>query len=251
MPFRFGNDAFPVPFCFEVGVRVGGRHDAPASVGEPGAERIDDPVLVAGPGLNHGHEERADRTQVRLPVPAVQPAPGVGVEVAGANYREAELVRGDLGVAAGVVEGALLAAMDAADGHPVRFVEERDRLIVLALSVLHHELALRPVAVDGQLDAAPVSAGVAAQPVEAVLPLRDLTEILVAEVEDVCLVAFGSPTHGTASCQEPLTSRLLQVLGRVTQGAAVVLGRRLRFPCPVQRERDPGMAAILAMLGAV
>ncbi|MGW3652035.1 hypothetical protein [Streptomyces sp. NPDC000878] len=117
-------------------------------------------------------------------------------------------MRGNLGVAVGVVEGPLLAPMDAADSQPVRFVEERDRLIMLALSVLHNELVLGPVAVDGHLDAAPISARV-----EAVLPLRDLTEILVAEVEDVCLVTFGSPTHDTASCREPLTSHLLRVLG--------------------------------------
>jgi hypothetical protein len=118
------------------------------------------------PGSRHwatpqaGLEEHADRYQIGRPVPAVQSALWVSIEVGWTDDREAKLVRGDFGVATGIVEGALLAAVNAADSHPVRLVEERDRPIVLALSVLHHELALGPVAVNGQFDAAPVNARV-------------------------------------------------------------------------------------------
>lgn len=101
---------------------------------------------------------------------------------------------GDEFLAAGVVECALKAAVDSADGRPIGLVEVSDGLVVLSLAILHDHLGFRPVAVDGQPGAGSGSAGVAKKPVEAMLTKPHLPQYLVAEVEDVELVA-GLSSH--------------------------------------------------------
>lgn len=95
-------------------------------------------------------------------------------------------------VAAGVVEGTLQAAVDAADGEPVGLVEKVDGALVLQLAVLDDGGVVGPVGVDGQAGPSGVLARVAEEPVEAVLTLRRGAEDLLAEVDDVVLVAVCS-----------------------------------------------------------
>lgn len=63
---------------------------------------------------------------------------------------------------------------------------------MLKLSVLDHELMVGPVSVDREPSALSVAAGVAEKPVESVLPGTGRAEVLVAQVEDVYLVAVAS-----------------------------------------------------------
>lgn len=69
---------------------------------------------------------------------------------------------GYLGVAAVVVQGPLFAAVDAADRQLLGLVEDRDRLVVLALAVLDDEFQIGPVPVDGQRCPSTAGTGVAA-----------------------------------------------------------------------------------------
>lgn len=106
---------------------------------------------------------------------------------------------GDEFLAAGVIERALKATVYSADGGPIGFVEVCDGLVVLSLAILDDQVGFRPVAVDGQPGARSGRAGVAPKPVEAMLTKPNLRQCLVAEVEDVELVAGLSPHKATVA----------------------------------------------------
>ncbi|WP_157866953.1 MULTISPECIES: hypothetical protein [Frankia] len=55
-------------------------------------------------------------------------------------------------LAAAVIDGPLLAAMDTAHRQPVGLVEVGSRPVVLDLAVLDHEAVVRPVGIDRQTD---------------------------------------------------------------------------------------------------
>jgi hypothetical protein len=78
--------------------------------------------------------------------------------------------------------------MHAADREHVRLVEVRDRLVVLALSILDHEPTRRVVGVYRQGAASSISSGVADEPIKAVLSASAFAEDGVAQVENVSLV---------------------------------------------------------------
>jgi hypothetical protein len=86
-----------------------------------------------------------------------------------------------------VVYPSLDSAMYAADGEHVGLVEVRDRLVVLTLSILDHELTRRVVGVHRQATS-PISSRVADQPIEAVLAARGFAEDRVAQIDNVSLV---------------------------------------------------------------
>ncbi|WP_406446914.1 hypothetical protein OHB14_50560 [Streptomyces sp. NBC_01613] len=88
--------------------------------------------------------------------------------------------------------------MDAADRQLVQLVEVWYRLVVLQLPVSDHELVTWPVGADGQRGPPPTDPWVSQQPVEHVLGLGRLTQHFVAQVDDVCLVAFVSLSHDRA-----------------------------------------------------
>jgi NaMN:DMB phosphoribosyltransferase len=114
----------------------------------------------------------------------------VAVEVAGTDDQQPEAVPRDLLLASPVVEPPLLAAANAADC--LATIEEGHRLVVLALAVLDDEAALGVIGIDGQRPAAAVTASVADEPGKAVLAQSVLAEELVAEVDDVALVACAA-----------------------------------------------------------
>ena len=92
-------------------------------------------------------------------------------------------------VAAPVVPRTLLAAVNTADGEPIRLVEERRRLVVLQLAVFHHQPVAGPVGVDRQFGLTPRTTRVTEQPVEPVLTPARFAEDLIAQVQHVRLVA--------------------------------------------------------------
>jgi hypothetical protein len=102
------------------------------------------------------------------------------------DYEEAQSVLGDLLVAALVVKTTLLTAANAADRWPP--VEERDRLVMLALPVFDHQSVIGVVSVNWQPSSPSVLTGIAEQPFEPMLALAALAEDFVAEVDDVGLV---------------------------------------------------------------
>jgi hypothetical protein len=141
---HFPDEPVVVSYGFDVGPPVGGCHDLPTSVGQPGLERS-----RIWASLSTGRDRAA----------------GLGLD----SNDQAQPVCGDKGLSEVVVAGALLGAVDAADGHAVGFVEVRHRLAVLALVVFDHEAVLGPVSVDRQCRPAAVGTGIAAQPLEPVL----------------------------------------------------------------------------------
>lgn len=78
-------------------------------------------------------------------------------------------------VAAGVVQATLDSAVHPADSEAFGFVEVWDRLIVLSLPVLHHELRRLPVAIDRKANAAAGLTRISEEPIEAVLSRTELT----------------------------------------------------------------------------
>src|SRR5690606_2707249 len=87
-----------------------------------------------------------------------------------------------------IVQSTLLAAMDSRHRHAGGLVKERDRLGVLSRMELDHQPEVRPERVDGKSrPGRPLRAGIATQPVEAVLAQPCTVQDLVAEVEDVTL----------------------------------------------------------------
>jgi len=95
----------------------------------------------------------------------------------------------DLLFAPKVVQSPLNAATDAADG--LAAIEEWHRLVVLALAILDNERAPFVVGVNRQLATPTIAARVADQPVEPMLAASTLCEQLIAEVNDVRLVAVA------------------------------------------------------------
>ena len=101
---------------------------------------------------------------------AAQSAARIGVQLAWSDDDQPQPLCRDYGVAAGVIECALLTAVDAADGQLVGFVEEGGGVVVLTLAVFHNQLLSGPVGVGRQVGAASAAVRVAEQPVEGVLP---------------------------------------------------------------------------------
>jgi hypothetical protein len=112
----------------------------------------------------------------------------ISVQLGGHDYDEAQAVPGNFFLAAAVVQRPLLATPHATDGHSP--VEERNRLGVLSLSVLDHELVVGVIGVDGQRGPT-----VANEPREPVLACPSLAEDLVAKIDDIVLVAGGTGTN--------------------------------------------------------
>lgn len=110
---------------------------------------------------------------------------------------------GDLLFAAAVVEATLLASVCAAHRDAVGLVEVGDGLVVLALPVLNHEPDRRVVGVDRQAYDPAARARVADEPVEAVLAQRRFADDLVAQVDDIRLVAVASRPRADASSVDP------------------------------------------------
>jgi hypothetical protein len=115
-----------------------------------------------------------------------QAAAPVGRQVARPNYQQSQVAPRHLDVTPAVVERALLATADATDR--LAAVEERDRLVMLAFAVLDDEAMLGVESVDGQRARTAVTAGIANQPREAMLPASALAEDVVAEIDDIALV---------------------------------------------------------------
>lgn len=162
-------------------------------------------------------------TGVRVAVPA-EPAARIGIEIGGLHDDEAETVQWDQVLTALVVAPALLSPADAADRRPA--VEERDRLVVLALAVLDDDPVVRVVGVDRQSASHAGGVGVAAQPVEAVLASCPLAEDLVAQVDDVRLVGRRSrPCRSRA--RRRATGRTVRVLGEVAAYGFHLVGRQV------------------------
>ena len=67
-------------------------------------------------------------------------------------------------------------------------------MVMLQLAVLDNHVGERPVPVDRQPHAPTIPAGVSKQPIESMLALSDLAKRLVAEGENVRLIA-GFPAH--------------------------------------------------------
>ena len=130
---------------------------------------------------------------------ASQASPWGGVQVAGSDHDQANPVRWDQFVPARVVERTLQAAMHTADGQPLGLVKVRNRLVVLALAVLHDQVGVRPVAVNRQPDLSPGRSCVAKKPVKAMLPNPGLPHYLVAQLQNVELVAGLSSHEGDRS----------------------------------------------------
>jgi len=101
----------------------------------------------------------------------------------------------DQEVTARVVDGSLHSSVNTAHGQSIWLVEVGYWSVVLQFPVLDHDLRIRPVAVHGQARAATALPGIPQQPVETVLASTSVTEDLIAEAQDVCLVA-GLPSHG-------------------------------------------------------
>jgi hypothetical protein len=146
-------------------------------------------------------------------------------------------VGGDLDVAALVVDPALLPPVNAADGGPIRLIEERDRLVVLALSVLDHELVLGVVGVNGQALSALLRIRVPGEPLELVLSQGLLAQELVADIEDVgrIAVARGSRSRAAGSLLGHGTTRRpgarrVDLLGCQLLCCAAQLGRPGEVP---------------------
>ncbi len=78
--------------------------------------------------------------------------------------------------------------MYAADCEHVGLVEVRDRLVVLTLSILDHELTRRVVGVHRQGAPATIPPRIAGKPTEAMLTARRLPEDRVAQIDHVSLV---------------------------------------------------------------
>jgi hypothetical protein len=97
---------------------------------------------------------------------------------------------GDLGGAAFVVDAALHATVDAANGEHIGLVEMGDGLVVLALPVLDDEGVRRVVRVHRQSASRTGPTWIADEPLEAMLTHAGLTEKRIAEVDDVRLVGF-------------------------------------------------------------
>ena len=125
---------------------------------------------------------------------ASQASPWGGVQVAGSDHDQTYPVRWDQFVPARVVERTLQAAVHTADGQPPGLIEVGNRLVVLALAVLHDQVRLRPVTVNRQPNLSPGRSWVSKKPVKAVLPNPGLAQYLVAQLENVELVA-GLASH--------------------------------------------------------
>lgn len=96
-------------------------------------------------------EQLADDWKVYTTI-AAEPTTRRGVELRRPDDDEPQAMGWDEDVTAGVVEGALLAAMQATHSQAVRLVEEGGGLVVLAFAVLHHEAMTWPVGVNRQPD---------------------------------------------------------------------------------------------------
>lgn len=129
-------------------------------------------------------------------------------------------------LAAGVVERALKATVYSTDGRPIGLVEVGNGLVVLSLAILHDHVGFRPVAVDGQPDARSGRAGVAKKPVEAMLTKPYLTQCLVAEVEDVELVAGLSSHKSTVADTSEYEQGVIVPAGGLENEGRLDLGRR-------------------------
>lgn len=98
----------------------------------------------------------------------------------------------DLLVPTCVVEGPLSASVNAAHGQPVWLVEVWNRVVMLPLPVLHHQVGVGPEPVHRQLHRPAVGSGIPYEPLETVLTQSALVQDLVAEVQDVLLIAGGA-----------------------------------------------------------
>jgi hypothetical protein len=123
--------------------------------------------------VSHGMQQAPDRGQVAVAA-AAQPAADIRVQVGRADDHQAQAVGRDHLLAAGVVQRTLRAAVHAADGEPVGLVEERHRLLVLPLAVLHHQPVARPESVHRKPRPPSCLTGVSEQPREPVLPVSRL-----------------------------------------------------------------------------
>jgi hypothetical protein len=94
-----------------------------------------------------------------------------------------------------IVDLALFAAADAAHGPSIWLVEERYGAGVLHLKIFNHEIKAWVVAVDGQLGAAAIFAGVAEKKWQPRLALAFKAEEFIAQIEDVVLIAAGTVKH--------------------------------------------------------
>lgn len=99
---------------------------------------------------------------------------------------------GNLRITPLVIQGSLKATVNSADRQPVRLVEMRHRFVVLPFAVLDNKPETGPVAIHRQSPPDAVPAGIAEEPIEAVLSERPVTENLVAQVEDVVLITVGT-----------------------------------------------------------
>lgn len=83
-------------------------------------------------------------------------------------------------VAPSVVDRALDATVDAADGESIGLVEVRHRLVVLMFAILDDDVCTGPVSVDRKTCAASALARITEQPFEAMLAKPGLAERAVA-----------------------------------------------------------------------
>src|SRR4051794_7012984 len=95
----------------------------------------------------------------------------------------------DLFLSTQVVEAPLLATMHAADRQLIRLVKMLDGLVVLALPVLNDKTQIGVERINRQCGSASIHPRISTQPVEPMLTGRPHPHRLVAEVDDVSLVA--------------------------------------------------------------
>ncbi|KJE25414.1 hypothetical protein FF36_00027 [Frankia torreyi] len=96
-------------------------------------------------------QSAADDLKVRGTV-TLEPAAGVSNKVRRTQDDQPKTLGWYELLAAAVIDGPLLAAMDTAHRQPVGLVEVGSRPVVLDLAVLDHEAVVRPVGIDRQTD---------------------------------------------------------------------------------------------------
>jgi hypothetical protein len=91
-----------------------------------------------------------------------------------------------------IVYPALLSPMHTADSQHLGLVEVRHGLSVLTLLILDYELVARVVGIHGKGATSTITAGVAHEPIKAMLATRTLSEDRIAQVNHVALVGVSA-----------------------------------------------------------
>ena len=116
----------------------------------------------------------------------MEAAARVRAEIASLHDDKSKAVSWNLALPSLVVAPPLLPAPYAA--HGLASIEERNRLVVLPLPILDHEVVPWIVSVHGQLSSRPFLARITQQPRKPMLTPGALAEYLIAQIDDIALI---------------------------------------------------------------